>query len=123
MEYSEEGTYFFNPDDFIDQDDVDELRDKLKVEENKWMSALKNHLLEMQGSQQILFVANSKIINVTSMTHPGGRRLSRNRGKAGKNTVMLQALFKAQQNKAIQTGAVYILISFFPDYFSTEKVF
>lgn len=108
MEYSEEGTYFFNPDDFIDQDDVDELRDKLKVEENKWMSALKNHLLEMQGSQQILFVANSKIINVTSMTHPGGRRLSRNRGKAGKNTVMLQALFKAQQNKAIQTGAVYI---------------
>ena len=99
------------------------MQRQLKPKENKWISALKDHVQNMQNSQQLLFVSNSKIIDLMAVNQPEGRRITRNKGRTSNNTIVLQTLFKAYQEKGIQTGILFcsLMFPFLPDYIYKKK--
>ncbi len=94
------------------------MQKKLKPKENKWIAALQDHVQNMQNSQQLLFVSNSKIIELMAVNQPEGRRITRNKGRTSNNTIVLQTLFKAYQEKGIQTGILFYSfdVPFLPEY-------
>ena len=112
VENSEAGTFYMMPEEYVSENEVTVLREQLMESKNKWMGGLKLHLGSMKDKEQIILVANTRIMDITATTTFSKRRLSRNRGKTGGGKFKLQTILNACQEKTTQTGLYYNF--FFP---------
>ena len=101
------------PEEYVSENEVTVLREQLMESKNKWMGGLKLHLGSMKDKEQIILVANTRIMDITATTTFSKRRLSRNRGKTGGGKFKLQTILNACQEKTTQTGLYYIFFPFF----------